>query len=946
MLLIPIFNNISLLVTLSVAYILVIRYFDQSSRWIQFFSGLLFGGFIILGIFNAVELMPGLIFDGRSIILAVAGLFGGPITAIVAAIMALAYRIHIGGPGMIMGVLVIIEATTLGIIFRYLIQRTSKLSPFVYYGLLGFMVHLIMLILLVAVPGEVREDLFKTLAFPVLILYPLGTFLICSLFHAQKHYLHTVKKLSESEERFRQLFFESQMVLLVIDPESGYLQDANKTAETFYNYSRNQLLSMKISQINMYKEDELKQKMGLALEKKQKNFRMQHRVASGEVRDVEVFAGPVNFGGKTYLYSIVNDITENLQAINKLKESDLSYRSLFNAVNDAIYIQDREGKFLDINNGAMKMYGYKREDFIGNTPEFLSAPGMNDLDRLKVNLEKAFEGKEPGFEFWGIKKDGTVFPKYVRMFKTQYFGQDVVLVLANDITERKMAQKALEESRFNLSALINVSEDVLLLLDNEGKILLFNKAFTSYYQKEKNPEGKNLFELLPKDISSQRKKYFQNILETRKSISFEDCNFDKDWWITYYPILDKQANVSRVAVYARDITTQRKLLNLQKNLQVAENSAQLKQQFLSNMSHEMRTPMNGIIGMTKLMWNTPLTAQQKDFLHTIEESSKSLLSLINDVLDLARFESGKMPAYPEQVMLDDIKDKINKLFRQSALNKGLEFTVIFDDTLPEFIVTDERRLMQVIINLVGNAIKFTPSGKITVSCKPEKNKGKKHIIRFTVEDTGIGVSKEFISSIFDEFAQLDNSKTRNYDGSGLGLAISKKIIEMLGGEIGVTSTEGKGSKFWFTLKMGNIKKGTIRREKPTQVQHFENLHLRILLVEDKIINRKVAELILKNMGCEVEIAENGLEGVKKVSENDYDVVLMDIQMPVMDGISAVKMIRSSGIKQPYIIGLSAEAMEGDAEKYIAEGMDDYLTKPLIPVLLYEKLLPIKNGKNS
>lgn len=943
---VEIFNNISLLVTLSVAFVLLLRYMDQSRIVVQLLTGILFGSFVIVGIYNAVELYPGLIFDGRSIILSVAGLFGGPVTGAVAFVMALVYRIWLGGTGVVMGSLVIFEATVIGVVFHYLIKKKWWFSTQWMYFLMGFVVHLILLMLVLTLPGNLRIEVFMNIAFPVLVLYPLASFVICMLFYSQQKYWITIKKLSESEGRFRQLFYESKMVFLVIDPDTGYILYANKAAEQFYGFTAEEFKEKRIEDINCLPALEIKEKITESFVEKKNQFLSQHRLASGEIRDVEVFSGPVNYAGKSYLYSIVNDVTERISFQKKLEESELSYRGLFNAVKDAIYIQNRNGVFLDVNAGAEKMYGYTRDQFIGNTPSMLSAPGLNDARLLEDTLKQAFEGEEPGFEFWGRRSNGEVFPKYVRLFKGVYFGEEVVIAIGHDITLRKQARKELEESRLNLNALINVSEDVIVLLDIFGNIITHNRSFTQYCPTYTNYTGENLFRMLQVDRPGDRQKYFQHALETLKPVTFEDHNFGKDWWITYYPILDKNMNVDKVAVYSRDITAQKKLFTLQKNLQVAEKSAQLKQQFLSNMSHEMRTPMNGIIGMAELLSKTELTEIQKDYLNTIQESSGALLSLINDILDLARFESGKMPINTENVSLKKLKHRLNNLFRNQASSKGIDFKVEFADELPETIVSDEKRLMQVLTNLAGNALKFTHEGGVTVRAECSDRKVQPQFIRFSVEDTGIGIDKDYQDKIFDEFAQLDNTKTRKYEGSGLGLAICKKIVQALGGEIGVNSEKGEGSQFWFTIKSDGVvlttgytgnsgSSGNTLRSKITP------LGLSVLMVEDKLINRKVASLILKNMQCEVDTAENGLEGVEKVRKNQYDVVLMDIQMPVMDGLTAVKTIRKTHPHKPWIIGLSAEGMKGDAEKYMAMGMDDYLTKPLIPSLLYEKLCKVK-----
>lgn len=937
---IEIFNNLSLLVTLSVAFILLLRYMDQSRLEVQLLSGLLFGSFVVIGIYNSVELYPGLFFDGRSIILSVAGLFGGPLTAAVAFVMALSYRVWLGGAGLAMGVMVILEATLAGVLFHYLIKKRLWLSSQWMYLIMGFIVHLIMLAMVFFLPGNLRADVFMNIVFPVLVFYPFASFVVCMLFHSQRKYLVTIRELSESEGRFRQLFDESQMVFLVIDPDSGYILNANKEAEQFYGYSSEEIKEKRIQEINCLPPEQIREKIADSFARKKNQFLFQHKLASGEIRDVEVFAGPVNYAGKSYLYSIVNDVTERISIQKRLEESELSYKGLFDAVKDAIYIQNREGVFLDVNAGAEKMYGYPHESFLGNTPLFLSAPGMNKLEMLEVWLNQAFEGKETGFEFWGQRSNGEVFPKYVRLFKGMYFGEEVVIAIGHDISQRKQAQKELEDSRMNLNALINVSDDVIVLLDASGNIITHNKTFVNFYGGKSAYQGENLFRILPDDLRGERLKYFENAVETLKPITFEDRNFEKDWWITFYPILDKNMKVDKVAVYARDITDQKKLFTLQKDLQVAEKSAQLRQQFLANMSHEMRTPMNGIIGMSELLSKTELSEVQQDYVATIQESSRSLLSLINDILDLARFESGKMPVHPDNLPIKALERKINNLFLNQAAARGLEFKTIFNPDIPEVIVTDEKRLLQVISNLIGNAIKFTHNGGITLKVENYRHDGNGQHVKFIIQDTGIGIDKDYLDKIFDEFAQLDNSRTRKYEGSGLGLAISKRVVEVLGGEIGVESEKGKGSKFWFTVKCDgivlttNFPQNALRNE-------IQSLGLSVLMVEDKLINRKVAALILKNMGCTVDTAENGLEGVEKVMKTKYDVVLMDIQMPVMDGVTAVKTIRKTHPHKPWIIGLSAEAMKGDAEKYMEMGMDDYLTKPLVPSLLYEKLCKVK-----
>ncbi len=939
---IAIINNLSFFVTLSLIYIFITNRYNRQTLSVQILGGFLFGIFTVLGMNNAFELEPGLFFDGRSIILSIAGMFGGPVTAAIAFIVAALYRIYLGGTGLWMGIMVIFSSAFLGTLFYYLKKYYTNISPYVFYIGLAFLVHIVMLTFTILLPSQTRVEVLSLLTFSILILYPLATILICQIFHMQEKYFITVKRLTESENRLWQLFHENQMVFLIIDPQTQKILDANKAAEKFYGYTIDELKKKKISTINTLTVSQIYREIEKAVTLQKNAFVFQHKMANGRVRDVEVFSGPLNFQGKKVVYSIVTDITNRLKAEKSLTESEISYRGLFENIEDAIFIQDRQGVFLDVNNGAVKMFGYDKNHLLGKDQLFLAAEGMNDLEKISKRIRTAYQGETIQFEFWAKNNKEEIFPVYIRLFDGEYFGKKVVIAIGHNISHRKEAQKKLEESQSNLQTLINVSNDVILLLDRDGNILTYNKRFNKLSENQ-SLVNQNILEVAPDHILINFKKYFYQVLQSRTMVSYEEEYEGRKWWVTIHPIVDKNGDTDRIALYGRDITEREKLIALEKNLEVAKDSARLKQQFLSNMSHEMRTPMNGIIGMTNLLSNTTLSTEQKDYLETITESSQTLLSLINDILDLSRFESGKMPLNFGPVSLSDVQKKVISLFRKTIEKKGIQFVVRFSEKLPEVILSDEKKIMQVLINLLGNAIKFTDKGTITLAAELHKKQLNKCTIKFVVIDTGIGIKQEFLSQIFHEFSQQDASKTRRFEGSGLGLAISQKIAFHLGGNIKAESKPGKGSKFSFTVQT------IMSEEKPdynkeNKSKSITQLHMNILLVEDKVVNQKVASLILKKMGCQTEIAVNGLEGIEKVKHNQYDAILMDIQMPVMDGITAVKELRKWNRKIPPIIGLSAEAMEGDAQKYINEGMDDYITKPIVPEILHEKLLKFKNKK--
>jgi len=367
------------------------------------------------------------------------------------------------------------------------------------------------------------------------------------------------------------------------------------------------------------------------------------------------------------------------------------------------------------------------------------------------------------------------------------------------------------------------------------------------------------------------------------------------------------------------------LQNLQSSNKKLERSLHFKDAFFANMSHEIRTPMNGILGMLDILRkDDTLTDTQLDYILTIYESSASLLRILNEVLDLAKIEAGKMEIIPTETNLHQLIQQVVKVFSATAKQKEVAITYTPQRLAAEWVNVDNTRLSQVLSNLLGNAVKFTEKGSIEVKLQQLPSKGQQALYKLSVCDTGIGISPKNQASIFEEFAQVDYPQAI---GSGLGLTISKKITELLGGEIGVESKLGQGSTFWFTFQAQPI-------DTPTKsLLQFENktpmLNKHILLVEDNKINQKVACIILKKINCTVDVANDGIEALEKFEPSKYDLILMDIQMPNLNGIEATQNLKAQYTKLPPIVGLSANAMQGDAEKYIAEGLDDYISKPII-----------------
>ena len=374
----------------------------------------------------------------------------------------------------------------------------------------------------------------------------------------------------------------------------------------------------------------------------------------------------------------------------------------------------------------------------------------------------------------------------------------------------------------------------------------------------------------------------------------------------------------------------------------AEQSLETRKLFLANISHEIRTPINAISGMSGILADTDISDTQKQYVNAIQSSSKSLMVIVNDILDMSKLESGKFSADFIPFDIHSIVDPLYTSYLLRTDEKGISFSVDYPKDMPKWVFGDPTRLGQILNNLISNAIKFTDKGKVSLKITFEK-KGKLNEFCFTVTDTGIGIDQEKLKTIFEFFSQEDNTITRRFGGTGLGLAISKSIAELLGGEIKVESEKNIGSTFKFCLSMPEA----AEQEKNVTVAQSDLTEKNVLIVEDNELNRFLAVTILKKWNANIHIAENGEEAVTAVKNKDIDVVLMDIQMPVMDGVAAAKAIRNELNSNVPIIALTANALESEKEKCWQAGMNEYITKPYNPQYLLEKIkFLIENAASS
>lgn len=490
-------------------------------------------------------------------------------------------------------------------------------------------------------------------------------------------------------------------------------------------------------------------------------------------------------------------------------------------------------------------------------------------------------------------------------------------------------------------AVVEDGSDIIFVVDYDGKIHYHNTSVHENLGYRSNSLiGKNFFDYIRPETFHDLKRQFK---QSQKRAYSENVEFQFLCKDTTYRFLEFNAinlkhkeGLDGFILDCRDIS-QRK-----------ENEAELvrlqkaKEQFLANMSHEIRTPINGIVGMANLLGQNTSTEERETYLSAIKHSAENLTVIINDILDLAAIESGKLRFEKIAFNLKDFLPSLISTFTYQAREKRIAMEYQIDENLNKILLGDPVRLNQILINLISNAVKFTHTGSIKINCSAEKEQKGSCWVRIEVIDTGVGIPSEKLNTIFESFSQADASVTRKYGGTGLGLTIVKQLVELQKGSISVKSQEHAGSVFTVHIpyKVGKASDRSISSPKNAKaLKNAKASQLFVLLVEDNDINRLYAKSILKNWNCFTETAENGLVAIEKIKNQEYDVVLMDIQMPVMDGYETTKAIRMMDGPQRNvpILALTANATKADVDRCIAAGMNDYLPKPFTPDDLYRKL---------
>jgi len=1054
--------------------------------------------------------------------------------------------------------------------------------------------------------------------------------------------------IRESEGSYHNQFTDNSSPMMLIDPESGAIIDANTAAITFYGYTQEQLQAMRITDINTPPASKVQQVIASVKQKQGKQFQFKHRLADGSLRDVEVSASIIKLRDRLVLHTIIHDLNKEKikhnvlstilndmyrrkhveeieynvlntilhdmyklkheeeikhnvlgtilddmyarnQAEEKLRESQKQLADIIDFLPDATLIIDKERRVIVWNKAMEKMTGIPASEMIGKGDYAYTVPFHGEARPILIDLffmEHAdIITHYPNLTHAGDSFTAEVYCSAIYNNKGAWVfaktsplrseSGDIVGAIQSirDITESKWAEAELQESQRHLMDIIEFQPNATMIVDKERRLTIWNKAmekmtgipaseiigkgdyaYSIPFYGEARPQLIDLFFMDQGEIISQ----YPNLSREGETFSAEvfcsALHNNKGAWVfaKAAPLHDCSGNITGAIGCIRDISERKRALaELQEaNLYLEEGTSlaceltvkaemanAAKSDFLANMSHEIRTPMNGVIGMIGLLLDTELDNEQRRYAEIVRASGESLLSLINDILDFSKIEAKKLDIEMLDFDLSSMLDDFAGTLALKAHEKGLELICAADLNVPTLLRGDPGRLRQILTNLVGNAIKFTFVGEVSVRISlieegsgdrvqvtGEQDRKHEHeqdgetvLLRFSVRDTGIGIPADKISLLFEKFSQVDTSTTRQYGGTGLGLAISKQLAELMGGEAGVNSEEGKGSEFWFTVRFGKqaarthaesisssefpdlqgvhilivdnsatsreilttfmtswgmrtteapdgpaailclyqalddndpIRLAVIDMRMPGMngetlgrfiqtdkrltgtrmmmltslgtrgdAQHFQELgfsayvtkpirymelksvlslalmdrnstepqiivtrHLareimdlfagrkgRILLAEDNITNRVVALGILKKLGLSADAVTNGAEALIAVETQTYDLVLMDVQMPDMDGIEATKRIRNyekimldaecemmkekepealaahsprtthnSSFSIP-IIAMTAHAMQGDRERCLEAGMNDYITKPFSPQALAEML---------
>ena len=751
----------------------------------------------------------------------------------------------------------------------------------------------------------------------------------------------------------KRLIENSPIGTLLYKVSSGQCVLANNAAKTAIGAPIEKLLAQNFWEIPSWKNSRLLENALITIETgKGQKFIAHFRTTFGRKVWIDCQMVSMFMDGEKHLLLMIIDITERMQAEEALKESEEKFRTIFENASDGILIADLEAKrFVMGNKMICRMLGYDCDEIIK-----LSVADIHpkeDLSKVIEAFEKQLENIEIAENIPVKRKDGSIFFADINSCSITINGVNYLLGVFRDNSERKRAEDSLRSSEDHFKSIIELAADGILLGSAKGVIIGANhKICTITGYSENELVGNNIsFLFSAEQLNASPLRY--DILDLGIVVRNERIITRKDGAFIPIEMNTKKMPDNTYQAIIRDITERQKSEELKLKIEKSEYENLLKSKFMANLSHEIRNPLNAIIGLNSLIAKTGLTQEQEKFNNAIGISSGNLLNILNDILDFSTIEANKIVLNFSDFNIRYAAEEVMQIYEAKAIAKNITLSLSVSNDIPELFNTDQNKLKQIIINLLGNALKFTAKGAVELIIELRHKEKDNITIEFTVKDTGIGIDQSDFDKIFQSFTQLDSSTTKTYSGTGLGLSICKSYVEMLGGSICFTSILGVGSEFSFGIPL------TIGKSKQiaaVETQGTENplpkgipgMRINILVAEDDGINRLYLTSFLKSQNFNVDSAGDGFKVLELFNKNKYDIILMDCQMPKMDGFEATRKIREfeklNNLNHTSIIALSGYNKSEVSQNAGTAKMDDYIIKPINEAELLIKIKDLIKNK--